>query len=96
VLFESLLPAPTETQSAQSGLAGVRVAKIFDDPSPLQKIHMPGHPHADAEGMVTLPNVNVVEEMVDMMTASRSYEANLQVLHSAKQIFTNSMRIVES
>ncbi len=96
VVFESLLPAPAGTQDAQSGLSGVHVAKIIEDPSPLPKIHMPGHPHADANGMVTFPNVNVVEEMVDMMTASRSYEANLQVLHSAKQIFTNSMRIVES
>lgn len=72
---------------------GVRVAKIVDDPSPLQVIHMPGHPNADANGNVSMPNVNVVEEMVDMMTANRSYEANLQALQTARQMFTSSMRI---
>jgi flagellar basal-body rod protein FlgC len=94
VVFESMINtsgANTANGSAPTG--AVRVAKIVDDPSPLQVVHMPGHPHADANGNVTLPNVNVTEEMVDMMTASRSYEANLQALQTSRQLFNSSLKI---
>lgn len=94
VLFESMVNTSGlagATDSAQNG--GVRVTKIVDDPRPLQVVHMPGHPRADANGNVTMPNVNVVEEMVDMMTAGRSYEANLQALQAARSMFNSSMKI---
>lgn len=75
------------------GGRGVKIAKIQEDQRPLPMIHMPGHPHADNNGMVKMPNVNVVEEMVDMMTASRSYEANLQVLKASKDMANSTLRI---
>lgn len=91
VIFETMLNANDPTQKT----GGVKVAKIMNDPTPGQKIYMPGHPHADAKGYVTMPNVNVVEEMVDMMTASRSFEADLQVIKSARQMVKGSMDIAQ-
>lgn len=98
VVFETLVQNSGAGGSpfAAATDGGVRVAKIVDDPSPLQVVHMPGHPNADANGNVTMPNVNVVEEMVDMMTANRSYEANLQALQTARQMFTSSLRIAST
>ena len=93
VVFENMINSSAVAGGENSSVGAVRVAKIVDDPRPLQVVHMPGHPHADANGNVTLPNVNVTEEMVDMMTASRSYEANLQVLQTSRQLFTSSLKI---
>ena len=70
----------------------VQVARIMDDPSPLPKIYMPGNPKADAQGMVQMPNVNPLDEMVDMMTASRSYQANLQVISTGRSMFEQSLK----
>lgn len=92
VTFES---AMNQAQSIGEGAqpAGVRVASITEDPRPLVKVYMPGHPHADSKGMVTMPNVDMVEEMADMMTATRSYEANLQVLKAGRAMFDRSLEI---
>jgi flagellar basal-body rod protein FlgC len=65
---------------------GVKVAAVSADPTPGQKIYDPRHPDADAQGMVTMPNVNVSREMVDLITASRAYEANLSVVKAARQM----------
>jgi len=65
---------------------GVKVVGISVDPTPGQKIYDPKHPDADAQGMVTMPNVNVSREMVDLITASRTYEANLSVVKAARQM----------
>ena len=73
----------------------VKVANILDDPSPLQKVYMPSHPKADAQGMVEMPNVNPLNEMVDMMTASRAYQANLQVIQTGRNLFESSLKIAE-
>ena len=73
----------------------VQVARIVDDPSPLPKVYMPGNPKADAQGMVQMPNVNPLDEMVDMMTASRSYQANLQVIQTGRSMFEQSLKIAE-
>ena len=67
-----------------AGATGVNVATISNDPTPGQKIYDPRHPDADAQGMVTMPNVNVSTEMVDLITASRTYEANLSVVKAAR------------
>jgi flagellar basal-body rod protein FlgC len=94
VVFESMINTAAAGGDPKAPAMGtVHVSKIIDDPRPLQVVHMPGHPHADANGNVTLPNVNVVEEMADMMTASRSYEANLQALQTSRQLFTSSLKI---
>lgn len=65
---------------------GVKVVGLSADPTPGQKIYDPKHPDADAQGMVTMPNVNVSREMVDLITASRTYEANLSVVKAARQM----------
>jgi flagellar basal-body rod protein FlgC len=68
------------------GSGGVKVAAISADLTPGQKIYDPRHPDADTQGMVTMPNVNVSREMVDLITASRTYEANLSVVKVARQM----------
>lgn len=72
---------------------GVSVKAITPDPQAGPLIYNPGHPDADEKGMVRLPNVNLTHEMVDMIAASRSYEANLQVVRTAKQMAQNALRI---
>jgi len=72
----------------QTGVAlqGVKVSGITSDPTPGQKIYDPQNPDAGADGTVQMPNVNLAFEMVDLMTASRAYEANLSVVKNAKQM----------
>jgi flagellar basal-body rod protein FlgC len=73
---------------------GVEVTGIVGDPSPPRKVYDPGHPDADAQGYVTLPNVNPVTEMVDLITASRGYEANVQAMSAAKQMFAKTLDLL--
>jgi flagellar basal-body rod protein FlgC len=73
---------------------GVQATGIVADPSPPRRVYDPGHPDADAQGYVTLPNVNPVTEMVDLITASRGYEANVQALDAAKQMFTKTLDLL--
>jgi len=65
---------------------GVRVSDVFDDKTPGRKIYNPDHPHADKDGMVEMPNVEVSREMVDMISSSRAYEANLNVAKTSRQM----------
>ena len=73
---------------------GVEVQQIAVDQSPGRKVFDPGHPDADAQGYVTLPNVNPVTEMVDLIDASRAYEANVTAMQSAKQMFTKTLDLL--
>ncbi|AYE36179.1 flagellar basal body rod protein FlgC [Borrelia turcica IST7] len=79
---------------------GVRVAGIEKDKAPLKLKYDPTHPDAinsgDRKGYVELPNVNVVEEMVDMISASRAYEANSTVINSSKAMFRNALSILQN
>ncbi|MBN1593356.1 MAG: flagellar basal body rod protein FlgC [Candidatus Coatesbacteria bacterium] len=68
------------------GLRGVRVSEVIEDESPGQKRFQPNHPDADAEGYVLFPNVNPISEMVNMVEATRSYEANLSVMNASKSM----------
>ena len=72
---------------------GVKVTKIIEDKSPPRKIYNPTHPDADGEGYVAMPNVNHMEEMVDMMSATRSYQANATVVKSAKRMAMKALEI---
>jgi len=72
---------------------GVTVSEIADDKNPFKMVYDPSHPDADADGFVKMPNVNVVNEMVDMMMASRAYEANVASIEAAKSMITNAMKI---
>lgn len=75
-------------------LSGVKVAGIVEDQSPLRRVYDPSHPDADAQGYVTLPNVNPVTEMVDLITSSRGYEANVTAMNAAKQMFTKTFDLL--
>jgi len=73
--------------------AGVRVDGIFEDPTDYRLVYYPGHPDADASGYVKMPNVNVVEEMVDMVSATRAYEANVAALNAAKSMISTAIEL---
>ena len=92
VVFESQLNNALGDAAGADASTSV-TGKIVDDPSPMPKVYMPGHPKADAKGMVTMPNVDPLNEMVDMMTASRSYQANLQVIQAGRSMFEQSLKI---
>jgi flagellar basal-body rod protein FlgC len=80
--------------SFEQVLDGVRVAGVVADPSPPRRVYDPGHPDADQQGFVNLPNVTPVTEMVDMITASRGYEADVQAMNQAKQMFLKALEIL--
>ncbi len=73
--------------------AGVRVIGVVEDPSPMKVMFEPNHPMADANGYVTMPNVNVVEEMVNMISASRSYQNNVEAMNTAKTLLAKTLTI---
>jgi len=73
--------------------AGVRVSTISEDQTPGRKIHDPKHPSADADGYVTYSNVNAVEEMVNMISASRSYQNNVEVMNTAKGLILKTLQL---
>lgn len=72
---------------------GVRVAEVVVDSSPLRTVFDPKNPRANQDGYVTLPNVNLVEEMANMISASRSYQANVEVLNTAKTLMAKTLTI---
>jgi flagellar basal-body rod protein FlgC len=73
---------------------GVKVAQIAQDGTPNRLVYDPGHPDADARGYVSMPNVQPVTEMVDLITASRGYEANVTVMQTSKQMFSKTLEIL--
>ena len=85
VVFESV---PTA-----SGATGVRVREVVEDPSPLKQVYDPKHPMADDKGYVSMPNVNPVDEMVNMLSASRSYQTNVETMNSAKTMLMKTLTI---
>jgi flagellar basal-body rod protein FlgC len=74
-------------------LQSVRVGSISSDRTPGQQIHNPQHPDAGPDGLVTMPNVNLSYEMVDLITASRAYEANLSIVKNARQMAMKTLEI---
>jgi len=72
---------------------GVNVSEIQEDNAPFKQIYDPSHPDADKDGFVKLPNINIVTEMVDMMMASRAYEANVASVEAAKSMISHAMKI---
>ena len=77
-----------------AGPRGVQVAGIAEDAAPPRRLYDPGHPDADAQGYVSMPNVDTVSEMVDLITASRGYEANVTAMQAAKQMFTKTLELL--
>lgn len=74
-------------------LKGVRVMAVTQDIRPLKQVYEPGHPDANAEGYVSYPDINVVEEMANLMTAQRNYEANATTVEAIKGMFNKALEI---
>lgn len=74
-------------------LNGVRILDIAVDKRPLKRVYEPGHPDADQEGYVFYPDINVVEEMTNMLTASRNYEANATMIENIKGMYNKALEI---
>jgi len=72
---------------------GVKAVGVEDDKSPLKKVYDPSHPDADEQGYVTMPNVNVLNEMVDLIAATRAYEANVNTMNAQKSMFMKTLEI---
>lgn len=79
--------------STSAGGVGVKVDKVIEDPSAPKQVYNPSHPQADAKGYVAMPNVNVVEEMVNMLSASRSYQTNVDTLNAAKSMALKTLSL---
>jgi flagellar basal-body rod protein FlgC len=77
-----------------AGPQGVTVAQVVADPTAGKKIYSPGHPDADPEGFVTMPNVNPVHEVVNLLSASRGYEANTTAVETTKQMASRALDIL--
>jgi flagellar basal-body rod protein FlgC len=81
--------------SGNGSSGGVHVAGIVQDTTtPLKRVYDPGHPDADAQGYVSMPNVDTVTEMVDLISAQRAYEANVTAMQSAKQMFSRTLDLL--
>ena len=93
VSFETELIRREGTQAGSATLQGVSIAGIKKDPTEGQRVYDPQHPDAGPDGYVHMPNVNMAYEMVDLMTASRAYEANLSVVRNARQLALRTLEI---
>jgi len=89
VVFQAVPP----NAASPKGVSGVSVARVVDDPSPMRLVYDPSNPYADDRGYVTMPNVNVVEEMTNMISASRSYQANVEVMNTAKTLIQRTLTL---
>jgi flagellar basal-body rod protein FlgC len=78
----------------EAAMGGVEVAGVAQDQTPLKRVYDPGHPDADADGYVSMPNVDTVSEMVDLITAQRAYEANVTAMQAAKQMFSKTLELL--
>ncbi|MBX3436542.1 MAG: flagellar basal body rod protein FlgC [Planctomycetaceae bacterium] len=96
VVFESALADDIRgPRGKANALGGVRVVGVSTDSSPFPRVFDPGHPDADKDGMVTMPNVTMPFEMVDLVTASRAYEANLKALSAFRQMAEQSLSLLQ-
>ena len=72
---------------------GIKAVGVVEDESPLQSVYDPTHPDADADGYVMMPNVNVLNEMVDLIAATRAYEANVTAVNATKSMMVKALEI---
>jgi flagellar basal-body rod protein FlgC len=94
VVFESVLQAQQGLDAGDgAGPQTVEIARVEPDHRPPQMVYNPGHPDANAQGMVAVPDINIHEEMVDMIASSRTYEANLAVVKNARSIAMEALSI---
>jgi len=92
VTFQTQMMGATG-QIGDAAAAGVKVSNITEDQTAGRRVHDPKHPGADADGYVTYSNVNAVEEMVNMISASRSYQNNIEVMNTAKTLLLKTLQM---
>ena len=92
-VFKSILA--DQMGGGDSG-GGIKVDKLIDDPSPIRKMSEPGNPLADKEGYIYLSNVNEMTEMVEMMAASRSYQNNVEVVNTTRQLMMRTIDVIKN
>jgi flagellar basal-body rod protein FlgC len=88
-----MLPFSDDSRAKQATGQGVRVVAVTNDGSAPRRVYDPGHPDADVQGYVNMPNVTLVNEMVDMISATRAYEANVAAIDSAKSMAQQALQI---
>ncbi len=94
VFAEKPLEFPDTLTAAEKKLSGgIEVMEIAEDPTPFQKVFNPGHPDADSQGFVALPNISMAKEMVDMVYVSKVYEANITAYNATKKMATDTLTI---
>jgi flagellar basal-body rod protein FlgC len=93
VVFSSLMDSASAPGAAPD-MAGVKVVGVSKDSSPLPRVYQPGHPDADEDGFVEMPNVSLPNEMVDLMTASRAYEANLKSMQTFRSMAEQALSLL--
>lgn len=81
------------TPVGENGATGVNVAAVVEDQSPMKQVYDPKNPLADEKGYVTMPNVNVVEEMVNMISSSRSYQSNVDMMNTTKTLLLKTLSL---
>ncbi len=82
------------SKASEKMLSGVKIKGITESKLPPNMVHMPGHPQANKEGFVSMPNVSIAKEMVDMIAASRSYEANTSVISAFRKMGERALNII--
>jgi len=87
-------PAPASSNGAQGPAGGVEVAGIVGDKTPDQLVYDPSNPEADAKGYVRMPNVNTVTEMTDLISESRSYQADVTAMQTSKSMFNSTLSLL--
>ena len=88
-VFETMMGALNN----DTGSAGVRVSDILESQAPLRQQYQPEHPHANEEGYVYLPNVDPIEEMANMISASRSYQNNVEIINTSKEMLLRTLSL---
>jgi flagellar basal-body rod protein FlgC len=92
--FGATLAAQMGAQATTRRPGGVEVAGVVEDATNFKTVYDPGHPDANAQGYVEMPNVDTVTEMVDLISASRAYEANVTAMQAAKQMFSKTLELL--
>jgi flagellar basal-body rod protein FlgC len=95
-VFKAVLEEQTPVPRDQTYQGGVRIDALIDDPSPIKRMSDPGNPLADKDGYVYMSNVNEMTEMVEMMAASRSYQNNVEVINTTRQLMMRTIDITRS
>ncbi len=90
---QPIFAAVLQDETGDSASVGVAVKEIVESQKPLQTRYEPGHPMANDDGYIFMPNVNVVEEMTNMISASRSYQSNVEMINTAKQLALRTIQL---